>query len=103
LQDHQDYIDVPCHKTKRNKTKQNKTQNKDAGKPKPIKQKHNFKEFGGWRNSTVIKSTGCSSREPKFKSQHDSSQLSVTAVPRDTTSSSGFPGYQAYMWCIAIC
>lgn len=38
--------------------------------------------FGGWRNGSVVKSTRCSSRKPRFNSQHlrGGSQLSVTPV-----------------------
>ena len=38
---------------------------------------------GGWRNSSVVKSSDCSSRGPRFNSQdlHGSSQLSVISVP----------------------
>ena len=37
---------------------------------------------GGWRDGSVVKSTGYSSRGPEFKSQHPhgSSRLSVTPV-----------------------
>lgn len=40
-------------------------------------------EARGWRGGSVLKSTGCFSRGPEFKSQytHGSSQLSATPVP----------------------
>jgi hypothetical protein len=40
---------------------------------------------GGWRDGSVVKSTGCSSGGPVFNSlqPHGSSQLSVTPVPGD--------------------
>ena len=46
-------------------------------------------KIGGWRNCSVIKNTGYSSRGPRFNSQypHGSSQLSVTVVPGDVTPS----------------
>ena len=48
----------------------------------------------GWRD-LAVKSTGCSSRGPKFYSQHpcNSSQLTVTPVQRDPTPSSGCHGH----------
>ena len=44
---------------------------------------------GGWRSGSVVKSTGCFSRVPRFNSQHPhgSSQLSLTPVPGDPTPS----------------
>jgi len=43
----------------------------------------------GWKDGSVIKSTGCSSRGFRFNSQHPcgSSQLSVIPVPGDLTPS----------------
>ena len=43
----------------------------------------------GWRDGSVVKSTGCSSRGPQFNSQHPhgSSQLSVTPASGDPTPS----------------
>jgi hypothetical protein len=40
----------------------------------------------GWRDGSVVKYTGCPSREPEFNSQHlhGSSQLSVTPVLEGT-------------------
>jgi hypothetical protein len=45
--------------------------------------------YGGWRDSSVIKSTNCSSRGPGFDSQqpHGSSHLSVTPVAGNLTPS----------------
>ena len=42
---------------------------------------------GGWRDGSEVKSTDCSSRRPRFNSQHPhgSSQLSVTPVPGNLT------------------
>ena len=42
-----------------------------------------------WRAVSEVKSTGCSSKGPGFHSQHphNSSQLSVTPVPRNSTLS----------------
>ena len=42
-------------------------------------------EQGGWRDGSVVMSTGCSSRGPGFYSQHPqgSSWMSVTPVPWD--------------------
>ena len=42
-----------------------------------------------WRDGSVVKSTGYSSRGPRFNSQHPlgSSQQSVTPVPGDLTPS----------------
>jgi hypothetical protein len=44
------------------------------------------------RDGSVFKSTGCSSRGPRFNSQHpyNGSQISVTPVPGNITPSSGF-------------
>ena len=33
---------------------------------------------GGWRDGSVVKHTGCSSRGPQFSELHGSSQISVT-------------------------
>ena len=45
------------------------------------------KQPRGWRDDSVVKNTGCSSRGPRFNSQypHGGSQLSVTSVPGDPT------------------
>jgi hypothetical protein len=52
------------------------------------KQRRKF-ENQGWRDGSVVKSTGCSSRGPEFKSQqpHGSSQPSVV-------------GSDALFWCV---
>jgi hypothetical protein len=44
-----------------------------------------------WGDGSAVKTTGCSSRGPRFNCQHpsDSSQLSVTQVPEDPISSFG--------------
>lgn len=36
----------------------------------------------GWRDSSVVKSTGCSSKEPRFNSKHphDGSKPSLTPI-----------------------
>jgi hypothetical protein len=43
-----------------------------------------LREKEDWRDISVVKSTGCSCREPEFNSQqlHGGSQPSVTPVPR---------------------
>ena len=47
------------------------------------------KKVGAGRIGSVVMSTGCSSKGPRFNSQHPhgSSQLSVTPVPGDLTPS----------------
>ena len=54
----------------------------------------------GWRDGSVVTSTGCSSRGPGFSSQqpHGSSQPPVTPVPRDLMPSSGLCRY-----CTHVC
>jgi hypothetical protein len=52
-------------------------------------------EHGRWRDGSVGKTTGYSSREPRFEFQH--AQPSVTSVPGYPTPSSGFSGPQEYM------
>jgi hypothetical protein len=48
-------------------------------------------KFWGWRDGSVVKNTGCSSRGPEFKSQqpHGGSQSSVM-------------GSDALFWCALI-
>ena len=60
--------------------------------------------LGGWRNSLVVKSIGCSSREPRFKSkhQHGSQQPSVALVPGNLMLSSILCGHQAHKRCTDI-
>lgn len=50
---------------------------KSQPKPRPVS-----KQNRGWRDGSSIKSTGCSSRGPRFNSQHPDgiSQLLVTVV-----------------------
>ena len=52
------------------------------------------------RDDSVVGSSDCSSREPKFDPQHPhgSSQQSVTLVPEDPMPSSGFSRHQACTW-----
>lgn len=49
----------------------------------------------------MVKSRGCSAREPGFDFQHppDSSPPRVIPVPGDLKHSSGLHGQQAYVWC----
>lgn len=51
----------------------------------------------GWKDDSVVKNTGCSSRGVRFDSQvlHDSSQPSLTTVPGDSTLSFGLHEHQA--------
>jgi hypothetical protein len=65
-------------KTKINKLNKNKLR-KNTWKILHLK----VLKMGGWRDGSVVKSTGCSSRGPRFNSQHlhGSSQLSATPVP----------------------
>jgi hypothetical protein len=52
----------------------------------------------------MVKSTGCSSRRPRFNSQqpHGDSQLSLVSTPRDSMLSSCLCGYLACTWYIDI-
>jgi hypothetical protein len=54
----------------------------------------------GWRDNSMVKSTGCSSRGPGVNSQdpHGSSELSITSITGDLTSSVGLHRYQAHTW-----
>jgi hypothetical protein len=59
---------------------------------KYIKLKVNIKNIlvrGGWRDDSMAKSSGCSSRGPRFNSQHPhgSSKLSATPIPGNLTPS----------------
>jgi hypothetical protein len=47
------------------------------------------KRVSGWRDGSVVKSTGCSSRSPEFISQqpHGGSLMSATPVPGNVTPS----------------
>ena len=58
----------------------------------------------GLREGSVVKSTDCSYRRPRFYSQHphDSLQPFVIPVPEDLTPSSGPCRYQACTWHIDI-
>jgi hypothetical protein len=51
-----------------------------------------------WRDGSVVKSTGCSSRGPGFNSHlpHGGSQLSITPVPEDLIPS-GLHRHQAHV------
>ena len=53
----------------------------------------------GWRDGSVVKSTGCSCRGPGFASQHPhgGSELPVTPVPGDRIHSSDCHRDQAHM------
>jgi hypothetical protein len=53
----------------------------------PVSEKNKNETPKGWRDGSVIKSIGCSSRGPEFNSQYPrgDSQLSVTQVPVDLT------------------
>ena len=55
----------------------------------------------GWRDGSVVKTTGCSSRRPKFCAQHPHGgpQMLVTPVPEDLIPSSGLCVHQAYTLC----
>lgn len=55
--------------------------------------------LGGRDMAQLLKSTGCSSREPRFDSLHPhrGSQLSVTLVPGNLIPSSELCGHQAGM------
>lgn len=55
-----------------------------------------------WRDVVAIKSTGCSSRGPRFSSQtsSSSSKWSLTLVLRGQMSSSDFLKHQVWMWYI---
>ena len=59
---------------------------------------------GSSQTAQRLRSTGCSSRGPRFNSQHPhgSSQVSVTPVPGDLIPSSGLHGHQAHTWCTYI-
>ena len=46
----------------------------------------------GWRDGSVVKRTGCSSRGPKVQYPYGSSQLSATPVPGALMSFSGLRG-----------
>jgi hypothetical protein len=65
---------------------------------KPTSRGENLKYINrchwSWRDASVVKSTGCSSRGPGFYPQHPqgSSQLSITPVPGNPTHSSLFHG-----------
>ena len=52
-----------------------------------------------WRDSSAVKNTDCSFRGPGFNSQHphDSSQPSITPVPRDLMPSCGLPQHCTHM------
>lgn len=54
----------------------------------------------GWRDGSVLKSNGCSSRGAPSASQHPygGSQGTLTLVPGDMTVSSGLHRLQAHMW-----
>ena len=62
-------------------------------------QQENQKEPGGWRDGSVVKSAGCSSRGFEFNSQqpHGGSQASLTPGPGDLMSFSAFQGHQTHM------
>lgn len=65
---------------------------------------HEWNKTWGSRDGLVGESTGSSSRDPKFGSQHPhgSSKPCVTPVPGDTKCSSGFCAHQAHMWYVDI-
>lgn len=58
----------------------------------------------GWRNGSVVKSTCCSYRAPRFSCWHPGGRLisSVSPVPRALVSSLGFFWHQSSMWCTYI-
>jgi hypothetical protein len=62
-----------------------KYQDKKAKKTKERKCKSKMR---GWRDGSVVKSTGCSSKGPRFNSQypHGGSQLSITSVPGESNA-----------------
>jgi hypothetical protein len=62
------------------------------------RQMRNYAEGAG---EGAVKSTGCSSKGPRFNAQHPhgSSQASVTLL----SVSSDFCGQQVCMWCIDTC
>ena len=53
------------------------------------------KDSLGLRDDSVVKSTGCSSRGPRFEPQHPhvGSQPSITPAPGDLVTSSGLEGH----------
>jgi hypothetical protein len=53
-----------------------------------LSQSNNNNNKYGWRDGSVIKSTGCSSRGQRFDSQHPhgSLQSSLTPVPGDSSA-----------------
>lgn len=55
----------------------------------------------GWSDGSVVKSTGCSLREPEFDSQqpHGDSQPSLTVISEDPMPSSDFLRHQALWRC----
>lgn len=54
----------------------------------------------GWRDDAMLKSIGCSCRGLRFESHypHDSSQPSITSVPRDLTPSSDLYRNCTHTW-----
>jgi hypothetical protein len=64
-------------------------------------QQGNKKDEKGWRDGSVVKSTGCFSRRPGFSSQlpHSCSQPSITPISGDLMASSGL---HRHTWCIYI-
>ena len=71
-----------------------KTKQKNKNKSKPEDQKTHLskKQNEGWRDGSVVKSTGCSSGDHEFKSQqpHGGSQPSVPSVMESN----------AIFWCV---
>jgi hypothetical protein len=59
-----------------------------------------FNDMRGWRNDSVFRSVGFSSKGPGFDSQHphDSSQLCLTSDPGGMVPFSGLYKHQAYIW-----
>ena len=65
--------------------------------------KKSKKKTQRWRNGSMLKSTGCSSRGWGFNSfqyPHGSSQPTVSPVPGNLTPSSGPWEHQACKWCM---
>jgi hypothetical protein len=89
LQDSKDYREKPYLENKNGKKSKTKQKKKEA------------------RVGSIVKSTGCSSRDPGFDSQHPrgSSPLSNASSRRyddDLTTSSGLYRHLAQKWCTHI-